>query len=320
MSRFDVALCQYDLGTAESLSAFEDTAAELFDRAGEADLYVLPELCLSDLRLRGEDTSIAETALTPDEVASYHDFLATEAVARDAVVVGGSYNVVVDGEAGKRDRRERNTASGSRAANPRDGDGTLIDLDGDPVDPDRWTPVDDRPLVNRAPVATPDGLETYVKVHPTPGEREAGKACGTGAPVLVEHAGATVGVLVCYDVEFPELVREAVDAGTEVLAVPSWTASDAGAERVARCAAARAVENQCYVASVPLVGSRGDAGGVGRSRLFAPCDDVCGADGTRLQLPRNQRAAATGTVDLSALRRSREAAEVRPYTDYREGN
>lgn len=294
MTDFDVALCQYALGTADSLDEFQRDAAALFDRAGDADLYVLPELGLSDLRLRGEETPVGETALTPDEVASYHDFLRTEARERDAVVVGGSYNVVV-GAAG--------TAG-----------------DADTLDPVDWTPSDDRPLVNRAPVATPDGLDCYVKVHPTPGERESGKSCGTGAPVLVDHAGTTVGVVVCYDVEFPELVREAVDAGAEVLAVPSWTGTDAGAERVARCAAARAVENQCYVASVPLVGARGDAGGVGRSRIFAPTDDVCGARGTRLELPWNRRAAATGTVDVGALRESRESAAVRPYADYLEGN
>lgn len=190
-------------------------------------------------------------------MASYHDFLRTEARERDAVVVGGSYDAVVADAAG--------TAG-----------------DADSLAPADWTPSDDRPLVNRAPVATPDGLDCYVKVHPTPGERESGTSCGTGAPVLVDHAGTTVGVVVCYDVEFPELVREAVDAGAEVLAVPSWTGTDAGAERVARCAAARAVENQCYVASVPLVGA--------------------------------------GTVDVGALRESRASAAVRPYADYLEGN
>jgi predicted amidohydrolase len=295
MTDFDVALCQYALGEADSIAAFQRAATALFDRAGDADLYVLPELALSDLRVRGEATPVAETALTPDEVASYHDFLQTAARERDAVVVGGSYNVVVADDAG--------TAG-----------------DGDPEDPADWTQDDDRPLVNRAPVATPDGLDCYVKVQPTPNERSVGKSCGTGSPVLVDHAGVTVGVVVCYDVEFPELVREAVDAGAEVLAVPSWTAGDAGAERVARCAAARAIENQCYVASVPLVGSRGDKGGVGRSRVFAPCDDVCGPHGTRLELPWNQRAAATSTLDVDAVRESRESAEVRPYTDYQEGN
>lgn len=296
MTDFEVALCQYALGSADDIDAFQQEAAALFDRAGEADLYVLPELCLSDLRKRGEDTQAIDTALPPDEVAQYHDFLQTEARERDAVVVGGSYNVVAD-EAGRVG-------------------------EGEAVDPADWAgpDADDRPLVNRAPIATPEGLDQYVKVHPTPGERAEGKTCGTGAPVLVEHAGTTVGVVVCYDVEFPELVREAVDAGAEVLAVPSWTAGNAGAERVARCAAARAIENQCYVASVPIVGERGDTGGVGRSRIFAPCDDVCGPHGTRLELPWNQRAAATATVDIGALRESREAAEVRPYTDYQEGN
>lgn len=106
MTDFEVALCQYALGSADDIDAFQQEAAALFDRAGEADLYVLPELCLSDLRKRGEDTQAIDTALPPDEVAQYHDFLQTEARERDAVVVGGSYNVVVADEAGRVDEVE----------------------------------------------------------------------------------------------------------------------------------------------------------------------------------------------------------------------
>lgn len=294
MTQLDVALCQYGLGEAASLEEFQGVAATLFERAGDADVYALPELCLSDIRLRGEDTPTGETALGPGEVDTYHDFLLTEAADRDAVIVGGSYNVVIEGEP--------------------DGAGDVV-LDGSD-----WTPESAHPMVNRAPIATPEGLTTYDKIHPTPNERDQGKSCGTGEPVVVDHRGVGVGVLVCYDVEFPELAREAAAAGAELLVVPSWTSGDAGAERVSRCASARAIENQYYVASIPLVGERGDTGGVGASTLFAPCDDVCGPHGTRLQLARNECMAATGTVDIEALRESRENAEVRPYSDYLAGN
>lgn len=171
---------------------------------------------------------------------------------------------------------------------------------------------------NRCPIATPYGVETYDKRHPIPGERADGKTGGQDAPPVVEHNGVGVGVLICYDVEFPETVRDLVNRGAEVLAVPSWTSTEAGYQRVRRCSAARAVENQCYVATVPLVSSIDGFEGTGRASVFAPCDDVVGESGTRLSLPRDEEAAATCTVVMDALRRSRKEASVRPYTDARE--
>ena len=176
-------------------------------------------------------------------------------------------------------------------------------------------------LANRCPVATPDGVVTYDKRNPIPEERDGGTQAGGDGPPLVTHHGVTVAPLICYDVEFPELVRSVVDRGAEVLAVPSWTSSTAGVERVRRCAAARAVENQCYVATVPLVTETDtEPNGTGRSAVFAPCDDVCGAGGTRLTLPLDQQVAATCPVDVETLRQSRERGSVRPYSDYRREN
>ncbi len=176
-------------------------------------------------------------------------------------------------------------------------------------------------LVNRCPIATPDGVVTYDKRNPIPEERDEGIRASDGDPPLVTHHGVTVAPLICYDVEFPELVRSVVDRGAEVLAVPSWTSSTAGVERVRRCAAARAVENQCFVAMVPLVTETdAEPNGTGRSAVFAPCDDVCGAGGTRLTLPLDQPLSATCPVDVETLRRSRTDASVRPYSDYRREN
>lgn len=172
---------------------------------------------------------------------------------------------------------------------------------------------------NRCPVALPDGtVRTYDKRHPIPGERDGGVRPGDDRPPVVEHEGVGVGVLVCYDVEFPETVRDVVDRGAELLAVPSWTAAEAGFQRVRRCSAARAVENQCYVVQTCLVGEHPrEAVGTatGRSTVYAPCDDVVGAHGTRLSLPRDEAAAATCRLDVDALRASRERASVRPYAD-----
>lgn len=272
MTTLEVALCQYGLGTADSMAQLQTTVENLFERAGNADLYVLPELFLSDLRLEDEDTPLERTVLTSEEQSTYHEFVKSAAKERDAVIVAGSYNVADDGD-----------------------------------------------VYNRMPIATPESFELYDKRHPTPGERESGKTAGVEAPPIVNHQDTKIGVLNCYDIEFPELTRELVDRGAEVIANPSWTGSDAGYQRISQCGAARAIENQCYVASVPLVGSRGDCQGTGRAAIFSPCDDIHGAHGTRLRLPRDEPAAATCPVDIAALRASRQEAEVRPYSDYLEG-
>jgi len=265
---FDIALCQYEFDA--SVSSVDDLLTRvraLFDRAGGADLYVLPELFATDC-LDADGEGVA--TLGREDRETLREFLAGAAAERDAVVVGGSYNVAASGA-----------------------------------------------TYNRCPIATPDGgVETYDKARLIPGERADGKTGGEEPPPVVDHRGVGVGVAVCYDVEFPELVRDIADRGAEVLAVPSWTATDAGFQRVRRCAAARAVENQLYVAQVSVVGTTGEgATATGRSAVFAPCDDVVGPHGTRLSLARDAHAAGVCGVDVGALRESRRTAEVRPYAD-----
>jgi predicted amidohydrolase len=265
---FTVALCQYEyagVATAEDLCT---RAEELFEAAGPADLYVLPELFATDFTATETEE---ERLLTGDALTTVERFVTSQASARDALVVGGSYRTH-----------------------------------------------EDDAIVNRTPIGRPDGsLTTYTKRHPTPEERERGTRRGTAPPPVVEHAGTTVGVIICYDVEFPAAVAAVADAGAEVLAVPSLTATEAGFQRVSRCSAARAVENQLYVAHVPLVGSHPhpEKAGTGRGAVYGPCDDVVGPDGTGLTLPRDEHCAATQSLDIERLRDSRAEASVRPYTD-----
>ena len=64
-----------------------------------------------------------------------------------------------------------------------------------------------------------------------------------------------IGILVCFDVEFPELSRLLVDRGMQILFVPFLTDTKNGYLRVRRCAQARAIENECYVAISGSVGN-----------------------------------------------------------------
>jgi deaminated glutathione amidase len=75
-------------------------------------------------------------------------------------------------------------------------------------------------------------------------------AGGTDELLVVPCGGMQVGVMTCYDLRFPELARALVDAGATVLAVPSaWVDGPAKETQWATLAAARAIENVCYVAA-----------------------------------------------------------------------
>jgi predicted amidohydrolase/ribosomal protein S18 acetylase RimI-like enzyme len=90
-------------------------------------------------------------------------------------------------------------------------------------------------------------MHTQEKLHPTPSERRWWNIRGGyGASVIPTDCGP-IGVMICYDSEFPELARHLVDQGAMLLFVPFCTDERRGYLRVRYCCQARAVENQCYV-------------------------------------------------------------------------
>ncbi|MFJ8334156.1 carbon-nitrogen hydrolase family protein [Streptomyces sp. NPDC094437] len=100
----------------------------------------------------------------------------------------------------------------------------------------------------------------FEREHFTPGEQ---------AVVQAQLDGITVGLMICYDVEFPENVRAHALAGTDLLVVP--TAQMHPFQFVAESMIpVRAFENQLYVAYVNRVGTEGEFEFVGLSVLAGP--------------------------------------------------
>ncbi|MEU9556860.1 carbon-nitrogen hydrolase family protein [Streptomyces fumanus] len=100
----------------------------------------------------------------------------------------------------------------------------------------------------------------FERDHFTPGERPV---------VQAELNGLTVGLMICYDVEFPENVRAHALAGTDLLLVP--TAQMHPFQFVAESVVpVRAFENQMYVAYVNRAGREGEFEFVGLSTLAGP--------------------------------------------------
>lgn len=112
----------------------------------------------------------------------------------------------------------------------------------------------DRP-VNRAVLYGPQGVLGHQdKRVMTRFEREEWHvAAGQGLRVH-DLGGVGVGILICYDAEFPLLGRALVEAGAEVILVPSCTDTVAGWTRVRVGAMARALEGQCVTVQAPTVG------------------------------------------------------------------
>ncbi len=116
--------------------------------------------------------------------------------------------------------------------------------------------------VNRAGLFAPSGAVGWQdKQIMTRFERDDWKISGGGPLRVFETALGRIGVLICYDCEFPLLAKALVDAGAEVILVPSCTEALEGYWRVRIGAMARALELQCVTAMSSLIGTE--------PRLFA---------------------------------------------------
>lgn len=131
---------------------------------------------------------------------------------------------------------------------------------------------------------------------------------------------AKIGVAICYDSEFPLLVRALTEAGAEIILVPSCTDTLAGYHRVRASCAARALENQCYVVQSPLVGRADWSAAVdvntGAAGFFAPPDRLFPADGVLASGEIDKPGWVYATVDLDLLDRVRKAGEVLNNRDW----
>lgn len=137
---------------------------------------------------------------------------------------------------------------------------------------------------NRAPLIDPEGrLATQDKHAMTRFERERWGVTAGASPSVFSTPWGLIGISVCYDAEFPKHVRAQVEAGAWLVLAPSCTDTLHGFNRVRVCAAARAVENQCFVAITPTVGTAPWSAALDANRgyaaVFGPIDRGFPEDG-----------------------------------------
>ena len=185
-----------------------------------------------------------------------------------------------------------------------------------------WQLADGR-FVNRAWFCLPSGeVDFQDKQIMTRFEREQW-SISAGEPMKVfDTSLGRIGVAICYDCEFPLLLRAQVEAGAEILLVPSCTDADAGAHRVRIGAQARALESQCYVLVSPLVGeapwSPAVDVNVGRAAIYTPPDRGFPDDGIAAEGAANQPGWVYGNIDLAKVKSVREAGQVLNYLHWPE--
>ncbi len=164
-------------------------------------------------------------------------------------------------------------------------------------------------------------IQSQVKIHPTPNERYWWNIKGGNelAPIITDCG--PIGVLICYDSEFPELARHLINQGAKILFVPFCTDERQSYLRVRYCAQARAVENQCYVAMAGNVGNLPNVENMdiqyAQSCILTPCDFPFSRDGVAADTTPNVEMVSFADLSLKTLEISRVNGTVLNLKDRR---
>lgn len=181
---------------------------------------------------------------------------------------------------------------------------------------------EDDKLYNVACLCRRDGTVEYqYKIHVTPSEySDWGISGGDKIQVFDTDAGK-VGILICYDVEFPELPRLMAKEGVQILFVPFATDTQNGYQRVRLCSQARAIENECYVAIAGSVGNLPRVRNMdiqyAQSSVFSPCDFAFPNMGIVAEATPNTEMTLIADVDLDLLKELHVNGSVRNLKDRR---
>lgn len=163
--------------------------------------------------------------------------------------------------------------------------------------------------------------DEYRKIHITPNEQKYYGMVGGDKIQVFDTDCGKVGILICYDVEFPELSRIYADQGMQILFVPFLTDTQNGYTRVRRCAQARAIENECYVAIAGCVGNLPKVNNMdiqfAQSAVFTPSDFAFPTDGVKAETTPNTEMMLVVDVDLHLLDEIHHFGTVRILKDRR---
>lgn len=180
----------------------------------------------------------------------------------------------------------------------------------------------DGKLYNVGYLCRRDGTtDRYEKLHVTPDEAKVWGMQGGNELKTFDTDCGKIGILICYDSEFPELSRLLADEGMDILFIPFLTDTQNGYSRVRHCAQARAIENECYVAIAGSVGNLPKVNNMdiqfAQSMVFTPCDFSFPANGIKAEATTNTEMILIADVDLDLLKDLNQFGSVRNLKDRR---
>jgi len=181
---------------------------------------------------------------------------------------------------------------------------------------------EDGKLYNVSYLCRRDGtVDEQYKLHVTPDEASYWGMRGGDKIKCFDTDFGKIGILVCYDVEFPELSRILSDEGMKILFVPFWTDTKNAYQRVRICAQARAIENECYVAITGSVGNLPRVENMdiqySQSAVFSPSDFAFPHDAIVAEATPNTEMTLIADLDLDLLKDLNTSGAVRNLRDRR---
>ncbi|MGE0370122.1 MAG: carbon-nitrogen hydrolase family protein, partial [Candidatus Dadabacteria bacterium] len=184
------------------------------------------------------------------------------------------------------------------------------------------TKMQDGDIHNISYIFLRDGaIHSQEKIHPTPNEKYWWDIRGGDELHTIPTDCGLIGVLICYDTEFPETARYLVDQGAVIIFVPFCTDERQGYLRVRYCSQAIAVQNQCFVVMSGTVGNLPDVENMdinyAESCILTPCDFPFARDGIAATTPPNTETIAFADLQLENLYASRNAGTVLNLKDRR---
>jgi predicted amidohydrolase/GNAT superfamily N-acetyltransferase len=184
--------------------------------------------------------------------------------------------------------------------------------------------VENNNLYNVAYLCRRDGTQdSQAKIHPTPFEKRSWIMTGGDKLRVFDTDFGKIGILICYDVEFPELARLQAEKGLQMLFVPFWTDTKNAYLRVRCCAQARAIENECYVVIAGSVGNLPKVDGAdiqyAQSAVFSPSDFSFPHDAIMAETTPNTEMTLIVDLDLEKLKQLHNEGSVKNLQDRRKG-
>ncbi|MCB9833099.1 MAG: GNAT family N-acetyltransferase [Planctomycetes bacterium] len=182
--------------------------------------------------------------------------------------------------------------------------------------------VEDGLLYNVAYLFRRDGsIEKQYKIHITPAEWKWWGVTGGDRINVFDTDCGKVAILICYDIEFPEIARIAVRKGAQIIFCPFNTDVRLGYLRVRHCAQARCIENHVYVVVAGCTGNLPQVPNAdihyAQSGIFTPADISFHRDGVAAECTPNIETIIMQDLDIELLRRHRYRGSTTNWLDRR---